>query len=399
MKYDFDKVIDRHGTYSSKWDGIENMKNRVKNVKIDENTIPMMVADMDLQSPQPVIDAMHRVSDFMMYGYTSVAAEPKYAESLCRWFKDRHDWEVKPEEITCSHGTFGALEHAVKLFSNEGDGVIVMRPVYGHFSSAIETEWNRKAVSNHLINNNGYYTIDFEDLEKKCADQNNKVLIFCSPANPVGRVWTEEELKKVHEITSKHGVFVISDEVHCDHLRKGVKHIPFLKACEDKSNALVLVGINKSFNMAGLSCSNAIIQDEALKEKFLKGYPRVMPTAFAVAGQIAAYTEGDEWMDQVCEYIEGNIDWAIDFFKQNMPKVKVHKPEGTYCLWLDFSDYGLSGEEVHNRIYIDANVLLQDGTVHDPEEGQCFQRMCLPCARSVLKEACERIAKAFEDVK
>ena len=399
MKYDFDKVIDRHGTFSSKWDGLANMKKRVKNINIDENTIPMMVADMDLQSPQPVIEAMHRVADHMMYGYTVAGADPRYAESLCRWFKDRHDWEVSPEQVVGSHGTFGALEHAVKMYSNEGDGVIVMRPVYGHFSSAIETEWNRKAVSNHLINNNGYYTIDFADLEEKCADPNNKVLIFCSPANPVGRVWTEEELKKVAEICAKHDVFVISDEVHCDHLRKGMKHIPFLKVCEDKSKAIVLVGINKSFNMAGLACSNAIIQDEELKAKFMVGYPFVMPTPFAVAGQIAAYTEGDEWMDQVCEYIEGNIDWAIDFFKQNMPKLKVAKPEGTYCLWLDFTDYGLSGEEVHDRIYINANVILQDGTVHDPEEGQCFQRMCLPCARSVLKEACERIAKAFEDVK
>lgn len=400
MKYDFDKVIDRHGTYSSKWDGMQNRKNRVQNIRVDENTIPMMVADMDLQSPQPVIEAMHRVADHMMYGYTSDSADPMYAGSLIRWMKDRHGWEVKPEEIIPSHGTFGALEHAAKLFTNEGDGIIVMRPVYGHFSRSIVQEWHRVAVSSHLnCDENGYYTINYEDLEEKCADPNNKVLIFCSPANPVGRVWTVEELKKVAEICKKHHVFVISDEVHCDHLRKGVKHHSFLSVCEDKSNAMVLVGINKSFNMAGLACSNAIIQDEGLKAKFMADYLPERPNQFAIAGQIAAYTEGDEWMDQVCEYIEGNMDWAIDFFHKEMPKVKVCKPEGTYCLWLDFNAYGLSDEEVHKRIYIDANVLLQDGTGHDPEQGQCFQRMCVPCARSVLKEACQRIAKAFEDVK
>ena len=397
MKYDFDKVIDRHGTYAVKWGGDVLAKVFGGKSTWNEETIPMQTADMDLQSPEPVIQAMHRVADHKMYGYTMAQCAPEYYSSLCRWFKDRHDWEVKPEEVVNSFGTFGALTHVAKMFTEEGDGIILMNPVYGHFAQDV-AKWNRKVVFCHLINNDGYYTIDFEKFEELCADPNNKLLIFCSPANPVGRVWTEEELKKVYEITKKHNVFVISDEVHCDHLRKGVKHIPFLKVCEDKSNAIVMVGINKSFNMAGLSCSNAIIQDPELKKKIMTGYPFSMPTPFAVAGQIAAYTEGDEWMDQVCEYIEGNIDWAIDFFKQNMPKVKIAKPEGTYCLWMDFTAYGLSDEEVHKRIYVDANVLLQDGTVHDPEEGQCFQRMCLPCARSVLKTACERICAAFKDV-
>ena len=151
--------------------------------------------------------------------------------------------------------------------------------------------------------------------------------------------------------------------------------------------------------MAGLACSNAVVQDQSLYEKIMASYHMPMPTPFAIAGHIAAFTEGDEWMDQVCEYIEGNIDWAIDFFKKEMPKLVVCKPEGTYCLWLDFTAYGLSGEEIHKRIYEDAAVLLQDGTVHDPIEGHCFQRMCVPCARSVLMEACRRIAKVFEDVK
>ena len=386
MRYDFDTVIDRRGTYAIKW------------AQKDPDTIPLMVADMDLQSPKPVIDAMHRVADHMMYGYSMHVTDPRYCTSLCNWFARRHGWEIKPEEVISSHGTFGALTHVAHMYAKPGQGIIVMDPVYGHFSQDI-VKWGNEVVRCHLLNNEGYYTIDFDLLEQQASDPNNTLLIFCNPHNPVGRVWTAEEIRKVSEICEKHGVFVISDEVHCDMLRAGVKYTPFLTTCVNKANAICLVGINKSFNMAGLSCSNAIVQDEGLREAILKDYPMNMPTPFAIAGQIAAYEEGDEWMDQVTEYIEGNIDFVIDFFKKEMPGVKIAKPEGTYCLWMDFTAYGLSGEEIHDRIYNKAKVLLQDGTVHDPVEGQCFQRMCVPCARSVLETACKRIAEVFEDVK
>ena len=386
MRYDFDTVIDRRGTYSIKW------------ARENPETIPLMVADMDLQSPKPVIDAMHRVADHMMYGYSMHITDPRYCTSLCGWFKRHHGWDIKPEEIISSHGTFGALTHVAHMYAKPGQGIIVMDPVYGHFSQDIAM-WGNEVVRCHLINNDGYYTIDFDLLEKQASDPDNTLLIFCNPHNPVGRVWTAEEIRKVSAICEKHGVFVISDEVHCDMLRKGVKYTPFLTACADKGNAICLVGINKSFNMAGLSCSNAIVQDEALKAKIMESYHTPMPTPFAIAGQIAAYEEGDEWMEQVCEYIEGNLDFVIDFFAKEMPWVKIAKPEGTYCLWLDFTASGLSGDEIHDRIYNKANVLLQDGTVHDPIEGHCFQRMCVPCARSVLETACKRIAKEFEDIK
>lgn len=402
MRYDFDTVIDRHGTYSMKW-ALEELKPMAAafgmgDLNLNSDTIPLMVADMDLQSPEPVIAAMHRVADHKMYGYSMHIADPRYFTSLCRWFKDRHDWEIAPNQIINSHGTFGALTHVAHMYAKPGNGVIVMDPVYGHFSQDV-VKWGNVPVRCHLVNNDGYYTINYDLLEEQCADPNNTLLIFCNPHNPVGRVWTAEEIRKVSEICEKHNVFVISDEVHCDILRKGVKYTPFLKACVNKAHAIVLVGINKSFNMAGLSCSNAIVQDPDLYNAIMKDYPMTMPTPFAIAGHIAAYTEGDEWMVQVCEYIDGNIDFVIDFFKKEMPKVKIARPEGTYCLWMDFRDYGLSDAEVHKRIYVDANVLLQDGTVHDPVEGQCWQRMCVPCSRKVLETACRRIAAAFADVK
>jgi len=394
MKYDFDKVIDRRGTYCYKWDGIR------ANGNANEETIPMMVADMDLPSPDSVVRAMHEVADHRMYGYTSIGSTPEYFNSLCRWFNERHGWDISPDEVIPSQGTFGALEHAVRMFTDEGDGVIIMPPVYGHFASAIEGEWKRKAVANHLLcDEKGYYTIDYQDLAVKCKSPTNKVLIFCSPANPVGRVWKREELEKVYDICADNNVFIISDEVHCDHTRSDAVHIPFLNVCKDKSKAIVLVGVNKTFNMAGLSLSNAIIGDESLRARFLKEYKYPEPSAFAIAGHIAAYNEGADWMDQICEYIEGNIDWAIDFFAKEMPKMKISRPEGTYVLWMDLTGYGISDEEVHKRIYTDANVILQDGTVHDAQKGQCFQRMCLPCPRSVLMKACRRIADAFKDLK
>jgi len=392
MIYDFDKVVNRRNTHAMKWDGINFFTD-----PMNEDTIPMMIADMDLPCPEPVAQAMHAVADRRIYGYSGESCDGQYAEALCRWFRDRHGWEIKPEEVICSHGTFGALTHVALMMTKPGQGVILMNPVYGHFSQDV-VKWGRKVAFCHLLSDDsGYYTIDFAKLEALAKDPNNTLLILCNPHNPVGRVWTKAELRKIAAICEENGVFVISDEVHCDHLRAGVKFTPYLTACNDRSKAISLVGINKSFNMAGLSCSNAVIQDEDLRKKVLETYPMPLPSPFAIAGHIAAYTEGDEWMDQLLTYIDGNIDWALDYFRREMPKVKVCRPEGTYFLWLDFRGYGLTDEEVHKQIYRDANVFLQDGTVHDPEAGHCFQRMCVPCARSVLQEACYRIAKAFRN--
>lgn len=395
MTYDFDRSIDRRGTYAVKWDGASFFG---ADVHFNEDTIPMMIADMDLPCPQPVVEAMHRVADHQMYGYSSEQCNGEYATSLCHWFQRRHGWRIQPEQVLHSHGTFGALNHVALMKTKPGDGVILMTPVYGHFSDEVRL-WGRKPVYCPLRSDEkGVYRIDFKMLETMAADKGNSLLILCNPHNPVGRVWTPSELKQVAAICEGHGVFVISDEVHCDHLRSEVRFTPYLTVCGDKGNAISLVGINKSFNMAGLSCSNAIVQDETLRRQIMETYHAPMPSPFAIAGHIAAYDHGDEWMDQLCDYITGNIRWAMDFFSREMPKVKISSPEGTYFLWLDFRGYGLSDEEIHHRIYVDANVMLQDGTVHDPDHGQCFQRMCVPCPRSLLMTACQRIRDAFLDL-
>ena len=194
MRYDFDTVIDRRGTYAMKWELEKLAKMFGMGGNFTADTIPMMTADMDLQSPQPVIDAMHRVADHKMYGYSMHVADEKYFTSLCRWFKDRHDWDVQPNQIINSHGTFGALTHVAHMYAKPGEGIIVMDPVYGHFSQDI-VKWGNQVLRCHLINDNGYYTINYDLLEEQASDPNTKLLIFCNPHNPVGRVWTAEEIK------------------------------------------------------------------------------------------------------------------------------------------------------------------------------------------------------------
>lgn len=391
MIYNFDKPINRFDTYCFKYDGLKNI---VPDTYKD--TIPLFIADMDFITAQPIIDAMHKVADFGMYGYTSASCEPKYTQAVIKWFKNHHNLDIKDEEIIYSNGTIEAVNNIIKTFSNVGDGVILCRPVYGHFNECIEIDCHRKAVDCHLIQNeNGDYVMNYEDIEEKCSNPNNRILILSSPHNPVGRVWRLEELSKLASICKKYNVLLVSDEVHCDILRKGVIHHPIYNAVNDNSNIIMLTAVNKTFNLAGLQCSNVIIKDEFLRERFKHEFGNRMATPFAIGALIAAYTEGEEWLEQVNEYIDENIDFTIDFLKKNMPWVKVQKPEGTYCLWLDFEACGLSGEQIHDRIYNKAHVMLQDGIVHDPEFGQYCHRICVPTARCVLKEALERIAKQF----
>lgn len=391
MTYNFDTVVDRHGTASIKYDALLRTRPGV-----DENTIPLMVADMDFRTAQPVIDALHRVADYGMWGYTSIDGEPRYRKAVCRWFYDHHAWKIQESDIFYSNGTIEALSSIIRAFSNVGDGVILCRPVYGHFTQAIEEECHRKAVDSHLIaGENGGWTMDFDDIEEKCADPANRIFLLCNPHNPIGRVWTENELSTLDAICKEYNVLLVSDEVHCDIVRRDVHFCPLGRVVEDWSNVIVLTAVNKSFNLAGLMCSNAIIPDAFLQARFLREFGRRQPTPFAIAALVAAYEDGDEWLEQMNDYIDANINWVLGFLREKMPLVKAYRPEGTYCLWLDFSQYGLSDKEIHHRIYDKANVLLQDGTVHDPVYGACCQRVCLPAARSVIEEAFTRIAAQF----
>lgn len=394
MDYHFDEPVNHRGIYSIKYEAPWRAD------EMNEDTIPLFVADMDFKTAPPILDALHRTVDFGLFGYTAAAVVPDYAEAVCHWWKTQYGCSFPPEAVVYSNGTVEALNNAVRTFTNVGDGVIIQRPVYGHFTSALEQQCHRRVVSSRLIRSaDGRYTIDFEDLEQKCADPTNRAMIFCSPANPVGRVWSREEIRRVCEITARYNVLLISDEVHCDIRRRGVRHYPVLTVAEDLRNIIMLTGINKSFNLAGLQCSNAIIPDPFLRARFVQAFGEREPTQFAISALIAAYRECEDWLAQLNDYLDGNIDFVLGFLQENMPWVKTARPEGTYCMWLDFSACGLPDEEIHRRIYRDANVILQDGLVHDPEGGACFQRICVPCPRPVLRRAMERIAAQFTDIR
>lgn len=393
MKYNFDEITERRGTYSLKWDGGEFIKSHGLTERYDEETIPLFTADMDLPVPQPMIDALHKTVDHKIFGY-SIFPEA-YFEAIQQWFLKRHDWEIQKDEIIYSPGTVHALHVAVKAFTNPGDGIIIQRPVYPPFTGAIEGN-GRTVVNNALVcDEEGFYTIDFEDFERKAKDENTKMFILCHPHNPTGRLFTREELEKLADICAENDVLIVADEIHGDLIRRNQTFIPIVKAAKSADPIITCTAINKTFNVAGLHCTNVIIPNEGHRETFRKTLGMHLASPFTITALIAAYTEGEDWLDQLKEYIDGTIEYVMGFLAERMPKVKTRIPEGTYLMWLDFSGYGLSPEEVHDRIYNKANVLLEDGGMFG-EEGRHYQRICLPSPRPVIKEALERIAREFE---
>jgi cysteine-S-conjugate beta-lyase len=394
--YNFDEIVNRRGTYSIKWDGGKLLKEMGFADRYDEDTLPLFTADMDLPVPQPLIDALHKTVDHRIFGYSIFPDE--YYEAIQHWFKKRHDWEIKREEIVYSPGTVYALNMAVKAFTEPGDGIIIQRPVYPPFTSAVEGN-NRKLVNNPLKpDDDGYYSIDFEDFEAKAKDENTKMFILCNPHNPTGKVYTKEELAKLSSICAENNVLIIADEIHGDLIRRGKTFYPIVKASDSDKHIVTFTAINKTFNLAGLHCTNLVIPNSELRETFVKVMGNHLASPFTIAALISVYNDGEEWLEQLIDYIDGTMEFVKSFLAERMPKVKAIIPEGTYVMWLDFSGYGLSPKEVHERIYNKANVLLEDGKMFG-EEGLQYQRICLPSPRPMIKEAFERIAKEFEDVK
>jgi len=393
MRYNFDEEINRKGTDSVKWDAGEMIKKFGITERYDEDTIPLWVADMDFAIPEPVLDALNKRLEQRMFGYTIHTTNSDYIEALQNWFKRRHNWKFNAEDIIYSPGTVHAVDVAVKSYTSVGNGVIVQQPVYSPFARVTEQN-GRVVVNNELINNKGYYTIDFEDLELKAKDPNNMMMVLCSPHNPVGRIWNPEELKRMAVICAENDVVLISDEIHGDLIRVSETFYP-IATLADTSNIVICTAINKTFNLAGMHCSNIVIPNPELREKYQKVMGMQFPSPFTISAMIAAYNEGEEWLEQLKDYIDGNFDFLEQFLAKSIPEVKYRRPEGTYIAWLDFSGYGLSPEEIHKRIYVDANVVLEDGKMFG-DHSPYFQRVCIPTRRSLLSEAMERIALQFK---
>lgn len=393
MKYNFDEVINRVGTNASKWEPV--FIEKAKGVK-SEGVLPLWFADMDFKTPQAVIDALKTRANHGIFGY----CEPfdKYYEALIGWYKKRYGWEINPEWVINTPGIVAALNVAVKSLTEPGDNVIVQHPVYGRFRQAVLKN-NRVLLDNHLLYKNGKYLIDYDDLEEKAKNPKTKLILLCSPHNPVGRVWTKEELNKLGEICNKHNVIVLSDEIHSDLILPGNEFTTYALLGEVfTNNAIICTSPTKTFNLAGLQTSNIIIPNKEIREKFNSQVKNVYfhcPNIFGIVASTAAYSqEGEEWLSQLLDYLEGNADFIGNFLKEKLPKVKYTKPEATYLAWLDFSEIASDSKELDRKIKEDAKVLLVDGTSFGCND-EVFMRVNFACPRSILEEAMTRIEKVL----
>lgn len=383
----FDRIIPREGTGAVKLEWREQLFGR-------EDVIPMWVADMDFAVPPCVSEAIRKRAEHPIYGYTALT--DGYYEAIIGWQRRRLGWEIQKEWIFFTPGVVTALNLLVETFTRPGDGVIVQPPVYFPFFWAVERN-GRKLLLNRLREENGIYGIDWEDLETQVRS-GAKMLILCSPHNPVSRAWTRGELERLGRLCLEHGVLVLSDEIHGDLAMPGHTHIPMATLSEEiAKNTITCIAPSKTFNLAGLFTSSVIIPDEALRKKYQETQDRIhlSPNIFGMVASEAAYTHGDEWLEALLSCISHNASLVEQAFSQRLPRVKVSPLQATYLLWLDFREFGLNDEEVGKTLAEKAGVGLSPGKMFGPG-GEGFQRMNIGCPRPILEQALEKIINAFE---
>lgn len=395
MNYDhyFDEYIERMGTESAKW---EDYKGRFTEFDT-EGCVPMWVADMDFKCPQEVIDAVCEKAKFGVYGYCTQMPE-RFVNAAKGWMKKRHNWDIEDDWIVFSPGVVPVLAHSVMAFTEPGDGVIVQMPVYYPFHAAIENK-GRILKNNQLILNGDRYEMDFDNLEELASDPKTKLMLFCSPHNPVGRVWTKEEVEKVCEICLRNNVIIISDEIHSDLLMKGVSFSATGAIAQKYAdNCISCYAPSKTFNMAGLEASVIVVPNKQLRDKLKGEIAKTRLPAmnvFVSTALEAAWTYGEPYIDGVMKYIEANVDYAIEYTEKYMPKIKIMKPMGTYLVWIDLRGLGLSTEET-NKFFIErAKIAVDLGTWFGPG-GEGFVRMNFACHRSTLEKALTQLRAAYE---
>ncbi len=391
-KYDFDTVIERHGTSCLKYDFKAERG-------YPEDVLPLWVADMDLRTAPEIIESIRRSADHGIFGYT--VPKEDHFEAVLKWYSRRFDYHPDPHSAVLTPGVVFALSAAVRVFTEKDDAVLIQPPVYYPFFSVVKDN-GRRLVENELIYSGGRYTIDVDDFEQKIKDNNVKLFILCSPHNPVGRVWTKEELERIGEICGRYNVLVISDEIHSDLVRTGYKHTVFTNACPQfKNRSLICTSPSKSFNLAGLQISHIFIEDKKLRHRFRKelstlGYTEYNTLGLAAAK--AAYQSGGEWFEECKEYIYGNLDYLKSFLKERLPELKLVEPEGTYFAWVDLSALGLDRRRLNDLIIHKAKLWLDAGHIFG-EGSEQFQRIVLACPRAVLAVALSRLEKAIKEEK
>ena len=390
MKYNFNEKIDRRNNHSAKW---EEMGNKF----VSNDLWPMWIADMDLKTAPVIIDAMREKLEQGIFGY--VYRPASYYQSAADWIERRFDYKIDPKTLINSPGVVPTLSILVRLMTKADEKVLIQSPVYYPFSAVVR-ENERELVVNSLVKDEtGYYTIDFEDFEKKVSDEKVTLFIMCSPHNPVGRVWKREELQRMSELCLKYNVRVIADEIWRDIIMPGHKHIPAASLSKEiEHNTITCFSPTKTFNIAGLQASFATLPREEewkMLDEELGRLDIKRNSPFSLVGFEAAYTKGEEWLEELLIHLDGNMDYVVNFVKERIPEVKVRKSEGTYLMWLDFSGLGMTKEELSMFMQKEAKIALDDGFWFG-ENGAGFERMNIACPRYMVEEGMNRIENAVK---
>jgi len=316
-----------------------------------------------------------------------------YFSAVCSWLEKKFAWNISADDVFLSAGVVRALIDLILALTRPGEGIIIQRPVYYPFAEIIQ-HTDRTIVNNPLQKDNGHYTINFADLEEKASRPETAMMIFCSPHNPVGRVWTNKELRRVAEICDKHNILLIADEIHFDLLRQGITHTPIARLCPENDTIITCTAPSKTFNTAGLQISNIIIRNRQLQKKWRSQTGVAFPSPLAIVSVEAAYTACDEWLAELLTRLDSNFFFLKDFLQQYLPKARFTIPEGTYLGWIDLSGYGYSDKELASLLIEKANVLLEGGSVFGPE-GTGFQRINVACPQEILERGLTRIARVL----
>lgn len=387
QNYAFDTVFPRRECGSIKWNFARNSSGT-----LPEGSVPMTVADMEFKSPPAVRQALSELAEFGMWGYTMPTQG--CLEAVCGWFARRHGWETKAEWMVQTVNVVAALGGAVRAFTQPGDGIIIQTPVYTPFYRTV-TGNGRRLIENPLIREGMDYRMDLNDLAEKAKGA--KMLILCSPHNPVGRVWSREELEGLRDICRENGVIVVADEIHCDLIHAGYQHIPYGTLGDE--TCVICTSASKTFSFAGLGCANIFIPNGEMREKFrhqreLDGFGT--ESTFGMRAMEVAYRECDGWLDAALAYIWGNYEYLKEFLAEKLPAVGISPLQGTYLAWTDMSGFGLAPEKLRSLLEDEAALFLGDGSQYGPDSCQGFMRFNLAVPRSALVEGLERLLAAAE---
>lgn len=392
MKYAFDQIIERRGTDAIKHDF-------AKKRGMPENLLPLWVADMDFRSPPEVIEALEKRARHGVFGYSGTAGED-YFEALHHWYATRFDWETSPDWLVKTTGIVFSISTAIRALTKENDAILIQPPVYYPFEILIYGN-GRRPVHNQLVYEDGKYRLDLEDFEQKIMEYRVKLFILCSPHNPVGRVWTREELAAMGDICVKHGVLVLADEIHCDFILPGYRHQVFAAMKPEFAEiTLTCTAPSKTFNLVGLQTSNIFIANSELREHFRAEIAQMGlgdPNLMGLVACRTAYEHGAPWLEALMEYLLGNLALVRDFLQEHLPQIRLVEPEGTYLVWLDCRALDLSDEALDKLMVEKAGLWLDGGTMFGAG-GKGFQRMNIASPRSVIREALEKLKAAVDSI-